>query len=310
MKALGDDPQLPLAGLRVGISGAVPEREFWGSTEDLDCRILSAVSRLSGFVMEYGGTIVHGSQPALAPVIAEQARDVGDVEERSAGKAAVPNPLLLVGSQLWGYLPQVTERAAQRAGAAVVLTPKLGAGDATDPPTRNASLTGMRLVMARQVDVQVAIGGKLHRKTGFHPGILEELAIMRWHGIPCFVVACFGGAAGNLESTMLHRFSDGNRLSEGEVGKIAAWSEAEDEPVGILLAHFARHRDAFLARGEVAPVRQVRFHPAQLPGLPPARIAEIDPALVEDAGKRFADLKQAVDRADSARAGELLKVAL
>ena len=242
MKALGDDPLLPLAGLRVGISGAVPEREFWGSTADLDCRILSAVSRLSGFVMEYGGTIVHGSQPALAPVIAEQARDVGDVEGRLTGKATGPNPLLLVGSQLWGYVPKVTARAAHRAGATVVLTPKLGPGDETDPPTRDASLTGMRLVMAGQVDVLVAIGGKLHRDTGFNQGVLEELAIMRWHGIPCYVVACFGGAAANLEWTMLHRFSDGNLLSESEVGQIAAWSEAQDDAVGILLAHFAAPR--------------------------------------------------------------------
>jgi len=71
------------------------------------------------------------------------------------------------------------------------------------------------------------------------------------------------------------------------------------------------HLDAFRTRREAAPVRQVRFHPAQqLPELASGRIAEIDPALVEDTSKRFGELKQAVDKADSARVGELLKVAV
>jgi hypothetical protein len=308
MNAPAAGPSLPLAGLRVGISGAVPEREFWGPAVDLDRQILGFVSRLSGFVVEYGGTIVHGSQPALAPVIAEQA---WDQHGRSKGEATRPNPLILVGSQLWGEFPEITARAARRAGAEVVLTPKLGGGDAKDLPTRNASLTGMRVVLAGQVDVQVSIGGKLHHDTGFNPGVLEELAIMRWHGTRCFVVACFGGMAGKLEATMLRWFSDGNRLSAGEVEKIATWRQAEDDPVGLLLAHFARHRGAFLAKKEAARAAQVRFHQGpQLPGLAPARIAEIDLGLVEHAGKRFAELKQAVDKTDSARVGELLAAAL
>jgi hypothetical protein len=292
----------PLSGFRVGISGAVPERELWGSAVDLDRQILVFVSRLAGFVMEYGGTIVHGSHPALTPAIAEQAWD-----ERQDRGADGPNPLTLVGSQLFGNVPEITERAARRAGADVILTPQLGPGDATDARTRNASLTGMRMVMAGQVDVQVAIGGKLHRDTGFNPGVLEELAIMRWNGVRCFVVASFGGIAGELEATTLHHFSDGNLLAEDEVAQMATWSRSEGEYVGSLLAHFARHRDAFVAHSDASPARRIRFRPGpQLPGLMPTRVAEIDPMLVEATGKGFAELKTAISKGDNGRVSELL----
>ena len=201
---------------------------------------------------------MHGSQPLFTPVIAEQAWDEGQAHPFDESRAAArSNPLTLVGSQLWGEAPEITTRAALRAGAQVILTPRLGSGGVEDTQTRNDSLTMMRLVLAGQVDVQVAVGGKLHRDTGFNPGVLEELAIMRWNGIRCFIVAGFGGMAGELEATMLRQFSEGNLLAWDEVDKMAKWSESGDEYVGTLLTHFARYRDSLLvsftpARGRPA----------------------------------------------------------
>ena len=311
-EAIAANPPLPLSGLRVGISGAIPEREHWGSVVDLDRIIQSFVSQLSGFVMEYGGAIVHGSHPGLTAVIAEQAREQQQRNSGNEGRAVVepaaPSPLTLVASQLWGEFPEVTERAARRAGAQVILTPRVGNGDSTDPRTRNDSLTGMRVVMADQVDVLVTIGGKLHRDTGFNPGVLEELAITRWNGIPCFVVAGFGGLVGELDTAIIHQFSAENMLESSEVDKMAMWTQSGDSNVGILLTHLAHHREIFLSEGKRVPPRQIRLRPGP-PVSGPARtqLAEIEPDLVRMTSDRFAQVKDAVEARDAARLGELLK---
>ena len=278
--------ELPLAGLRVGISGSVPEREYWGPTVDLDRLILGFVSRLSGFVMQYGGTIVHGSHPAFAPVIAEQALELRRMG--GAGPAAGrPNPLRLFASQFFGEVPEGLQRAARRSAAEVILTPRFGPKGTNSAVVRNDSLTAMRVAMTGQVDVLVAIGGKLQRDTGFNPGVLEELAIMRWYGIPCFVVAGFGG----LERTMLHQFSEGNLLSQDEVDQMAMRTKSGEEYVGTLLAHFARHRDA-LRRSELSPVWQIDLRPGpSVPGAAQSQIAEVKPANVHKIVRRFARLK-------------------
>jgi hypothetical protein len=237
--------QLPLAGLRVGISGAVPERQYWGEVRDLDRLILSFVSQLSTLVTKYGGQVVHGSQPLLTPVIAEATRD------KAQGTTAA---LTLVASRLWGEPPEVTFRAARTAGAAVLLTPKVGEGDAGDPATRNDSLTAMRIVLAQEIDVLVAVGGKLHATTGFNPGVLEELTQARWHGVPCFIFAALGGFAGKLERQMIEEFSAGNMM-ENPV-EMAMWSDTIDEYVGQLLLHLAKQRHELemeYARGTYMP---------------------------------------------------------
>ncbi len=242
----------PLAGLRVGLSGAIPEREHWGAVLDLDRIILSFVSQLSALVIEYGGTIVHGSHPALTPVIAEEARErrrsqgerLGEDRKPSLG----PGALTLVASRLWGDPPEPTARCAGWSGASVILTPRIGPGDERDAETRNDSLTAMRLALAQQMDVLIAVGGKLHRDTGFNPGILEELTIARWHRVPCFVVACLGGMAGELETGLIGEFSIGNRLNKDDRGRMAQWSGSVDEHVGALITHLCRHRSEFVAK--------------------------------------------------------------
>src|SRR5258708_35083241 len=97
--------KLPLDGLRICISGAVPERQYWGEIPDLDRLILTFVSEFSAFVVRYGGQLVHGSQPVLTPVVAEQARR----QVREGTRDTVP--LKLFASQLFGQVPELTCRA-------------------------------------------------------------------------------------------------------------------------------------------------------------------------------------------------------
>jgi hypothetical protein len=296
---------LPLAGLRVGIAGAVPERRYWGNITDLDRLILTFVAQLSALVIRYGGTVVHGSQPLLAPVLAEQARRQSQQGVR---------PLKLFASQLFGDLPDVTRRAAAMAHAEVVLTAQIGKGDYRDPETRNNSLTAMRLAMTQDIDVLVAVGGKLHVETGFNPGVLEELADARWHGAPCFVVRAFGGAAGQLDQTILEEFCAGNLLGGGPLPMVdmAIWTDTMDEYVGKLLAHLARHRDQFRKR------RQIQYSPSAFQSSiqaddaaekafgAPTRVVRVDPVVVSTWSLRFASLKGAVEKNDVDQARKLL----
>lgn len=290
---------LPLEGLCVGISGAVPERQHWGNVVDLDRLILTFVAQLSALIIRYGGQVVHGSQPLLTPVIAEQARRQlhGDTE-----------CLKLFASQVFGKLPEVTERAARAARAEVLLTAKVGEGDQHDPTTRNQSLTAMRLAMTQDIDVLVAIGGKLHRDTGFNPGVLEELAQARWHSVPCFVIGAFGGSAGRLERQMIEELCSGNLLEEESDAKdLARWTATMDEHVGELLVHLVRHKNEFSRKSLDQFTRSV--FTLGVEGVPAKElvnvsgVVHVDPALVKVSSARFGNLMKAMEetRIDQAR---------
>jgi SLOG cluster2 len=249
-KARFNELELPLWGLRVGLSGAVPEREHWGAVADLDRQILRFVSQFSNLVMAYGGEIVHGSHPTFAPVVAEAARRNG---LKTFGNETDQRPisqLTLVASQLWGEQPEVAFRASRIAQAPVILTPKIGQGDIKDTTTRNDSLTAMRLALCEEIDVLVAIGGKLHQSTQFNAGVLEELVQARWNKASCFIVAC-GGMTSQLDPELLRLFCADNLLGDQNQSfalEMATWSENTEAYVGKLLVHLARHRDAFLRR--------------------------------------------------------------
>lgn len=222
-----------LAGLRVGLSGAVPERAFWGEAKDLDRDILRFVAQFTALVARHGGRLVHGSQPTLTPVIARQASNF------TRHPTAAGPVLTLVASALWGDPPDVLETFPF---AEVIVTPRIGEGDFKDPATRNDSLTALRLTLASQVDAVVAVGGKLHAGTGYNPGVLEELIMARWRGLPCFIVAAFGGLTARLDAEMLRHFTAGNGLDEKENQELAIWDgkKTVDRFVGQLVSHLAR----------------------------------------------------------------------
>jgi diadenosine tetraphosphatase ApaH/serine/threonine PP2A family protein phosphatase len=293
----------PLAGLRVCISGAVPERKLWGDVPDLDRLILTFVAQLSALVVRYGGQVVHGSQPALTPVVAEQAR-------RQSREGHVP--LRLFASQLFGPVPEVTLNAARVARADVVLTTAIGRGGTKDPETVNQSLTAMRLTMMQDADVVVAIGGKLHTDTGFNPGVLEELAQARWHDRPCFVVGAFGGAVAQLEHPVLEELCVGNGFENlSPIIEMATWTETLDEYVGTLLTHLVRHAEIW-ARGRGGQARggapRQSFLLKEMTSLEGASapVIEVDRGTAGAWQSRFAELRSCIERKDTARARKLL----
>ena len=293
---------MPLAGLRIGISGAVPERQHWGKVVDLDRLVLTFVAQLSALVVRYGGQVVHGSQPLLTPVIAEQAR-------RQLREST--EPLKLFASQVFGELPEVTERAARAARAQVILTAKIGPGDYRDPETRNPSLTAMRMAMTEQVDVLVAIGGKLHRDTGFNPGVLEELVQARWHRVPCFIVGAFGGAVGRLEGQLIEEFCAGNLISaESDMGDLARWTETMDEYVGKLLVHMVHHKDELKSQ-RVQNVRSIFRFVEKKVLVDKFSYTEgalhIDHGIIDKSLRQFKKLMTAIDQEDVGQARKLLQ---
>jgi hypothetical protein len=228
---------------------------------------------------------VHGSQPLLTPVVAEQAQ-----QQYQQGV----QPLKLFASQLFGEIPEVARRAARLAAAPVVLTPKIGSGDLNDRETRNKSLTAMRLAMTQDIDVLVAVGGKLHHETGFNPGVLEELAHARWRRIPCFVVGAYGGAVGQLEEEVLNEISDHNQLGPEFIRDLARWESNMDEHVGTLLAHLARQNQRF---------RQAERSPAPAAAFTLSSVSE---DVVREYSSRFAELLHAIQTSNTVRARELL----
>jgi SLOG cluster2 len=304
--------KLPLDGLRICISGAVPERQYWGEIPDLDRLILTFVSEFSALVVSYGGQVVHGSQPVLTPVVAEQARR----QVRKGAEGSVP--LKLFASQLFGQVPEVTLRAAQMAQADVVLTSQIGKGNARDPDTFNQSLTAMRLAMMQQVDIVVAIGGKLHVDTGFNPGVLEELAQARWHEIPCFVIGAFSGAVATLEHPVLEELSTASHFDDKlPMLELATSTDTMDEYVGKLLGHLARHADDWRKSQRVEHPRGT-FRTAEVSALPEGDVmtlprgklmslVEVDPKAASTWQSRFAELRRRIEQRDTAGARELLR---
>jgi hypothetical protein len=287
----------PLAGLRVGIAGAVPERQYWKEVWDLDRLILTFVAQLAALVVRFGGRVVHGSQPLLTPVVAEQTRRQARQETGA---------LTLFASQLFGALPAVTERAARLAEAEVVLTRPVGKGDSGDRETRNRSLTAMRLAMTEEIDVLVAVGGKLHLDTGFNPGVLEELAQARWRNVPCFIVGAFGGVAGQLELPVIEELSAGNLLEASTLSvAMAMWSSSMDEHVGKLLAHFARHKEQFIRKGQAESrstsiASSIRPEAFPVSGFKtPMKVVTVDAAVVEGWSARFSELLGAIQGKDA-----------
>ena len=297
----------------------VPERKYWGAVRDLDRLILSFVSQLSGLIIKYGGQVVHGTQPLITPILAEQVRNL----------AKDPSCLTLIASQLFGTLPEVAARAVRITNSQVILTPRIGSGDFNDIDTRNRSLTALRMTLAQEIDVLVTIGGKLHDQTAVNPGILEELSQARWQEVPCFIVASFGGAAGKLEEDIIEEFSRGNLLgsldAKNSYGRptpleISRWSDTIDEYVGKLLVHLMENRSSFIRHQHIQRVDIQEYHISSnemYDGIFLAdwdktkqvnlRLAKVNYDDIEKSGNFFAQFRMALANKDIDQIREVLK---
>ncbi|MDB6112880.1 MAG: hypothetical protein JWR69_4630 [Pedosphaera sp.] len=232
-------PDLPLSlsGLAVGFSGAVPERKYWTEVAQ-DRGILEFVALLSGLVLKYGGSVVHGAHPTFTPVILRQAQQQAPSRKNKA--------VTICMSQLWAKLLPAYDRERFERESEFVVVSQVGEGDSNDSTVRNASLSAMRRTLVNRMNVLVAVGGMRHEGTGLTPGVAEEVELARQRGIACFVVGGLGGEAAKVAE----RFKlDTTELRNGmSVDKNAELLSSDDISgcVGIIFEHLANHRHALL----------------------------------------------------------------
>ena len=167
----------PLLGVRVHLSGSVPEEAETAQANG----IRSFVQKLASRLFSEGGTIIHGSHPTLISSLESAAKPfVNAGGERDA--------LTLVRAQKYSITPEhLAEIDLQREYSVVQIIPAM-AGKI------NQSLIPMREWMSDRSDAIVAVGGKWWKLDKSRAGVPAELELTLSLGKPAFVVAGFGGA--------------------------------------------------------------------------------------------------------------------
>jgi patatin-like phospholipase/acyl hydrolase len=169
--------RLPLLGVRIHLSGSIPEEASNGEAS----AIRSFVTKLAQAVFRGGATLIHGSHPTFEEPLAAAAKPfVSSGGERDA--------LTLVRAQKFAVTKeQLAEMEVQREYAAVQVVPSTYGKP-------NESLVPMREWMTERCDVVVAVGGKHGATNMQNAGVPAELEETLSRGKPGFVVAGFGGA--------------------------------------------------------------------------------------------------------------------
>lgn len=169
--------RLPLHGVRVHLSGSVPE----SSTPEHADGIRSFVQKLASMIFSEGGTVIHGSHPTLLTSLENAARAF-------VAAGGQKDSLTLVRAQKFAETAaQFAEIDHQRQYATVQIVPAVEGNP-------NESLIPMREWMAEISDVVVCIGGEWWDINKPRAGVPTELDAMLSLGKPGFVVAGFGGA--------------------------------------------------------------------------------------------------------------------
>ena len=181
--------ELYLKGVKVGISGAIPERDNWGDNKILDYEILEFIQTFSGLVMKYGGQIVHGSHPTFTPILIKQAQRFKS--ERN------PKPLTLVISELFYKSYNDYEKKYFKENSRLIVCKQVGVGN----NVRNESLTLMREKLVPEMDVFIAIGGKNHKNDNLNAGVKEELDFALKKEIPSILLPIFKGMTEELSNS-------------------------------------------------------------------------------------------------------------
>ena len=175
---------LPLHGVRVWLSGSVPDSEH--STQEERDSVLRFVRLFAEMVFRQGGHIIHGSHPSFSGILLEQANE----HQRVTGRK---DALTLVVSRFWSKDQEKETVNSWRNQCLVYETP-----EATGENSRQKSLRIMRDWMAARCDVVVALGGKWWRRLGEGGGVPEEIQLTMDRKIACFLLGGFGGAAKEL----------------------------------------------------------------------------------------------------------------
>jgi hypothetical protein len=180
-----------LSGCNIGLSGAVPECSEW-TEPALDRAIKEFVAVFTGLVIKYGGRIVHGFHPTFTPIILDQAK-----HHAPPGSGKV---VTLVISELWANLPDFRDILSWSEIAEIIVTKQIGKGGPEVVYTRNRSLSLMRLHLLQQMNVMIAVGGKVHSNDGIIPGVLEELKYASCRRMACFLI---GGGMGGMAAKLV-----------------------------------------------------------------------------------------------------------
>ena len=203
--------RLPLLGVRVHLSGSVPET----STPEQADGIRLFVQNLASKIFNEGGTLIHGSHPTLSKPLEDSARYF----VQSGGEK---DALTLVRAQKFAETPeQLAEIELQRQYATVQIVPAVVGNP-------NKSLIPMREWMAERSDAVICIGGKWWGINKARAGVPAELDTMLSLGKPGFVLAGFGGAITGYvseDSALLSRLQNG--LSETKNQEIAESTSVE-----------------------------------------------------------------------------------
>ena len=188
----------PLAGARIWLSGAVPERTEVNETQR--DAIIDFVRRFSRRVFQRGGHILHGSHPSFTPILLEQAQ----LHQAEGGRK---DSLILGVSRLWSKNPADAPVNEWRKTALVYETP-----EATGECALDDSLKLLRKWMAARCDAIVVVGGKWWRTVIGQAGVPLELGLAIERGLPCFLLGGLGGAAQDFvarNSEMLGKLKNG-----------------------------------------------------------------------------------------------------
>lgn len=172
-----------LQGVRVWLSGAVPEQE--SSTEEQRNGILEFTRRFAATVFQQGGYIIHGSHPSLTPTLLAEAR----AHQERGGRR---DCLTLVLSRFWSK--NLTEQISDWSKFCTVYeTPEITGGP--DRDGRDESLRLLRTWMAARCDAFVAVGGKWWTDIAGRAGVPAEARLAIERGVPAFLAGGLGGAA-------------------------------------------------------------------------------------------------------------------
>lgn len=174
-----------LSGLRVHLSGAVPENATAAQGEQI-CRF---VELFAAAVLREGGAILHASHPSFdLPLKAAVTPFV---------KAGGPrDALTLVRDQAYAYTAeQRADIAQQRAYAAIHFVPSTPASGKSAEET---GLLSLREWMAERSDAVVAVGGRHYDVAKDRAGVTHEVEEALRRGKPAFLVGGLGGAVAGL----------------------------------------------------------------------------------------------------------------
>ena len=203
-------------GLRIGLSGAVPEPEVLRDHGASSADIHLTVRRLVERALAQSDRIVYGSHPTFTPIIEE-------VASRRLRPDLDPRVMMFVAVRY--FSPVDWEDYHQRHAHYAHVVPIGDFGTPVDD-----ALHALRDAMVAEFDAMICIGGKLHRdERNAKPGVLEEYerAVKRSPPIPIFLLGGFGGCTREIYE---HRQPElvSNGLDAEEIRRLGETSQVWD----------------------------------------------------------------------------------